>query len=265
MESPKKHHLLTKSATARATIRLASRKNWFCGSYRSPTPKRMQTKSPSVTHYEIVIIMDAPAKTRTGKSSPERMSLYIVAVIAGNMTDADACVGGVEPAKPTSSLPTSQIIIPNRCRNARRAMAYPTPPAKKSAAGMPVASAVATCPSRWSTSFSDASTRTVASSVPTRTWVANFRCRPTIGMSRPETHVRYCAILAGMAGGGKTRSANPVEMAAMGIPSNAAVSGSWTMTSPPASCMSLTPRDPSLPVPDKTTAIALSPMSFANE
>ena len=55
----------------------------------------------------------------------------------------------------------------------------------------------------------------------------------------------------------------PVSNALRGIPSNSAVSAVWASTSPPASRTRTSPRDPSLPVPLKTTAIACRPRSRA--
>src|SRR6266576_389932 len=54
----------------------------------------------------------------------------------------------------------------------------------------------------------------------------------------------------------RTKSAWPDLIAAAGIPKNSAESWSWAITVPPIFLMAPTPRDPSLPVPVRTTAIA---------
>ena len=68
-----------------------------------------------------------------------------------------------------------------------------------------------------------------------------------------------------MASGARTRASGTASRALRGIPSNLAVSGSCTTTNPPAWRMSRTPRDPSLPVPDRMTATARSPASWATD
>ena len=70
---------------------------------------------------------------------------------------------------------------------------------------------------------------------------------------------------SGRASGGRTKSATPVRMALLGMPSKAEDSSLWTMTSPPDWWMSTIPREPSLPVPESTMATARLPMSCARE
>src|SRR5207249_1484098 len=57
---------------------------------------------------------------------------------------------------------------------------------------------------------------------------------------------------------GRTKSALPVCMAAPGMPKNSALLSSWTITVPSIFLIALTPIEPSLPVPVKTTAMARS-------
>ena len=68
-----------------------------------------------------------------------------------------------------------------------------------------------------------------------------------------------------MSDGESTQSATPASRAVRGIPSNWALSTSWTITSPPASWTSRIPRDPSLPPPERTTATARGPQSWASD
>jgi len=70
---------------------------------------------------------------------------------------------------------------------------------------------------------------------------------------------------AGISSGRRIRSAVPVSMALRGIPSNLDDASLWTITSPPASWMSRTPREPSLPVPDRMIPTAAAPRSPASE
>jgi hypothetical protein len=57
----------------------------------------------------------------------------------------------------------------------------------------------------------------------------------------------------------------PVAMALPGMPSYRVVFGSWTSTSPPFSLIARNPNAPSLPVPESTMQMALSPWSSASE
>ena len=64
-----------------------------------------------------------------------------------------------------------------------------------------------------------------------------------------------------MSSGESTASAWPVAIAASGMLSNSAVSGSWTNTVPPADRTAWQPRAPSVPAPEKITAMERSPAS----
>ena len=57
----------------------------------------------------------------------------------------------------------------------------------------------------------------------------------------------------------------PVRIALSGMPLNCAVSGLSQNTVPPALLISCTPREPSLPLPERMTATARSPASCASE
>ena len=81
----------------------------------------------------------------------------------------------------------------------------------------------------------------------------------------PVDERRYRIRASGIAPAASSASTMPVSIALFGMPSKRAVLGSWTRTRPPASCTSLMPREPSLPVPDRMTAIALRPASCASE
>ena len=59
--------------------------------------------------------------------------------------------------------------------------------------------------------------------------------------------------------GGRTRSTTPVAIAARGMPSKAAVSGSCAKAMPPSALMKRRPSEPLVPVPESTIAIARSP------
>jgi hypothetical protein len=72
-------------------------------------------------------------------------------------------------------------------------------------------------------------------------------------------------ICSGIASAGRMKSASPVEMALRGMPSNLAEVSSCTITMPPHSLTDRMPRIPSLPVPDRMTAMALRPWSSASE
>ena len=63
---------------------------------------------------------------------------------------------------------------------------------------------------------------------------------------------------------GATKSAAPLAMAFCGMELNSASAGSCTITTPPASLTARTPRAPSAPAPDRTTAIP-SPRAAAIE
>ncbi len=65
--------------------------------------------------------------------------------------------------------------------------------------------------------------------------------------------------------GGSTWSTLPVRIALRGIPLNWAESGLSQSTAPPALLISCTPREPSLPLPDRMTATARSPTSCARD
>ena len=73
---------------------------------------------------------------------------------------------------------------------------------------------------------------------------------PQIGMARDLDQ------LGGEAPGGRTRSTMPVAMAARGMPSYLAVSGSCARVMPPTDLMSRMPAAPSDAVPDRMTPIA---------
>src|SRR2546425_260412 len=62
----------------------------------------------------------------------------------------------------------------------------------------------------------------------------------------------------GISSSGRMKSTLPVCTAAPGMPKNSAVFSSWTMTVPPIFLIALTPMEPSLPVPERTTAIERS-------
>src|SRR5262245_15715569 len=62
----------------------------------------------------------------------------------------------------------------------------------------------------------------------------------------------------GISSSGKMKSTLPVCKAAPGMPKNSELFSSWTITVPPIFLIALTPMEPSLPVPDKTTAMARS-------
>ncbi len=72
-------------------------------------------------------------------------------------------------------------------------------------------------------------------------------------------------ILDAPSAGMLTGSTQPVRMAALGIPSYCAVSGSCTMTMPPAALTALAPVEPSCPVPDRITATQRSSHAEAAE
>ena len=59
-----------------------------------------------------------------------------------------------------------------------------------------------------------------------------------------------------ISGGERTRSIIPVAMAARGMPSYFAVSGTWAMVMPPTALISRTPMAPSDAVPERITPIA---------
>ena len=63
--------------------------------------------------------------------------------------------------------------------------------------------------------------------------------------------------------GGSSRWVAPLSCVLRGIPSNSADSSVWHSTRPPCSRTWPTPRDPSLPVPDRITATACRPRSRA--
>src|SRR5215468_3334579 len=75
------------------------------------------------------------------------------------------------------------------------------------------------------------------------------------GTSPVETRVSNAE---GISSSGNIKSTQPVCEAAPGIPKNSELFSSWTITVPPIFLIALTPMEPSLPVPDKTTAMARS-------
>src|SRR5262245_22392066 len=75
------------------------------------------------------------------------------------------------------------------------------------------------------------------------------------GTSPVETRVSNAD---GISSSGNMKSTQPVCEAAPGIPKNSELFSSWTLTVPPIFLIALTPMEPSLPVPDKTTAMARS-------
>ena len=77
---------------------------------------------------------------------------------------------------------------------------------------------------------------------------------------------RAMAVMASaISSGASTWSTVPVASALSGMPLNWAVSGLSQNTTPPARLTSWMPRDPSLPVPERTTAMARSPASCASD
>ena len=72
-------------------------------------------------------------------------------------------------------------------------------------------------------------------------------------------------ISSAISSGESTKSARPVWITLLGMPSNLAVSGSCAMTSPPRSFTALMPFVPSDPVPERTTTMACSCFSSASE
>jgi len=96
------------------------------------------------------------------------------------------------------------------------------------------------------------------SSTPSSGSVAGFTGASAAARTRSDT-ARASSV------GPKTRSTSPVAIDANGMPSNSAVSGSCTMTTPPASLMCRMPREPSLPVPDSTMPTARSFRSAARD
>ena len=72
-------------------------------------------------------------------------------------------------------------------------------------------------------------------------------------------------ISSAISSGASTKSARPVLMTLLGMPSKRALSGAWAMTRPSCSFTALMPPVPSLPVPERTTAMAFSLYSSAIE
>ena len=72
-------------------------------------------------------------------------------------------------------------------------------------------------------------------------------------------------ISSAISSGERTKSAKPVLMTLLGMPSNLALSGAWAMTRPPCSFTVLTPLVPSDPVPERTATMACSFFSSARE
>ena len=62
-----------------------------------------------------------------------------------------------------------------------------------------------------------------------------------------------------------TKSTAPVRIAAEGMLKNSEVASSWTMTVPPRALIAVTPIEPSLPAPVRTTAMARSPYAAATD
>ncbi len=75
----------------------------------------------------------------------------------------------------------------------------------------------------------------------------------------------YSSNSSAIISGGKTRSAVPVAIALLGIPSKAAVMGSCTITIPSFFLMSSMPFFPSDPVPESIIPTAQLPISEASE
>ena len=68
-----------------------------------------------------------------------------------------------------------------------------------------------------------------------------------------------------MRSGGRTKSTQPVATAACGMVANFAVAASCANVTPPAALMASTPAEPSEPVPDRITPMALLPHSSASD
>ena len=67
-----------------------------------------------------------------------------------------------------------------------------------------------------------------------------------------------------MPSGGRTKSTQPVATAACGMVANFAVAASCANVTPPAALMASTPAEPSEPVPERITPMALLPHSSAS-
>src|SRR5262245_23045215 len=75
------------------------------------------------------------------------------------------------------------------------------------------------------------------------------------GTSPVETRVSNAD---GISSSGNMKSTQPVCEAAPGMPKNSELFSSWTITVPPIFLIALTPMEPALPVPERTTAMARS-------
>ena len=85
------------------------------------------------------------------------------------------------------------------------------------------------------------------------------------GVRRSTGVVEKLRISSAISSGERMKSARPVLITLLGMPSNLALSGSWAMTRPPCSFTAFTPLVPSDPVPDRTTTMECSRRSSARE